>query len=52
MSASSRQHSRFRRLSLISFAAAGALWGLPLSQALAAEAYPSKPVKLIVPFAA
>ena len=26
--------------------------GLPLSQALAAEAYPSKPVKLIVPFAA
>lgn len=52
MSAPSCQNRRFRRLSLISLAAASTLWALPAAQALAADAYPSKPVKLIVPFAA
>ncbi|MEG0051689.1 MAG: tripartite tricarboxylate transporter substrate binding protein BugE [Comamonas sp.] len=52
MSAPSRQNRRFRRLSLISLAAASTLWALPAAQALAADTYPSKPVKLIVPFAA
>ena len=52
MSSTSRQYRHLRRLPLLSLAAAGALWGLPCSHALAAEAYPNKPVKLIVPFAA
>lgn len=52
MSPTSRPHRPLGRLSLLSIAAAGALLGLPFSHSLAAEAYPSKPVKLIVPFAA
>lgn len=52
MSLPSRHHFHVRRLSLLSLAAACALWAMPLSHSLAAEAYPSKPVKLIVPFAA
>ena len=40
------------RFGLLSLAVAGALSALPASRTLAADAYPSKPVKLIVPFAA
>lgn len=41
-----------RRVGLLSLAVASSLWTLAASQALAADVYPSKPVKLIVPFAA
>jgi tripartite-type tricarboxylate transporter receptor subunit TctC len=41
-----------RRVGLLSLAIASSLWTLAAPQALAADAYPSKPVKLIVPFAA
>ena len=40
------------RVGLLSLAVASSLWTLAASQALAAGVYPSKPVKLIVPFAA
>ena len=41
-----------RSVGLLSLAVASSLWTLAAPQALAADAYPSKPVKLIVPFAA